>query len=193
MSQHSELSGRRLAIAASIMLAVPSVAVAQGSGSSRATPSPPRQQTVEEYTASFWQYINRDGSSYQKWQTVQAEFPQGIADEHHDPRTVYLNSVASKDRDKLPFGSILVRPQYGVDGKALQSINVMYRIKSNDSDKLEWYWLSYLPSGVIAKTGGTAGDRLMAGRVRSCIECHQKASGGDFVFPIKSVAAEEKK
>ena len=183
----------RLGIAASIVLIAAFNAMAQGSGSSRATPSPPRQPTTEEFADSFWKFINRTESPYQKWQVAESDAPQGVSDEHHGPGKTYLNGVANKDREKLPVGSILVRPQYGPDGKELQSINVMYRIKSSDSDKLDWYWLRYLPDGAIAKTSGTSGDRAVAGRVRSCIECHQKAAGGDFVFPMKSIAAEAKK
>src|SRR5436190_1866399 len=133
MSRFKPFSAR-LAITALIALSIPCRAMAQGSGSSRATPSPPRQPTVEEFAATFWQFINRSQSPYQKWETVEAEVPQGVADEHQQPRKAYLNSIASKDRGKLPFGSILVRPQYGADGKELQNINVMYRIKSSDSD-----------------------------------------------------------
>jgi hypothetical protein len=171
-------------IAAIIALGVAGAALAQGSGSSRATPSPPRQPTVEEFAASFWQFINRTESPYQKWQTVETEVPQGMIDEHQQPRKTYLNAVAAKDQEKLPFGSILVRPQYGSDGKELENVNVMYRIKSSDPNKLEWYWIRFLANGTIVRTAGTAGNRPMAGRVSSCIECHQKAPGGDFIFSI---------
>jgi hypothetical protein len=183
----------RVAITALIALTAACNTMAQGSGSSRATPSPPRQPTVEEFASSFWQFLNRSESPYQKWQTIEGEVPQGVVDEHQLPRKAYLNSTAAKDREKLPFGSILVRPQYSADGKELQNINVMYRIKSSDSDKLEWYWLCYLPDGAIAKTAGAAGNRPMAGRVSSCINCHQKAAGGDLVFFNQGIVGKEKK
>jgi Cytochrome P460 len=186
-------STRVLPMAVSVMLVLASNAMAQGSGSSRATPSPPRQPTVEEFANSFWQFINRPESPYQKWQTVESDVPPGVTDEHHASRKIYLNSVAGKDRDKLPVGSILIRPQYGANGKELQNINVMYRIKGSDSDKLEWYWLRYLPNGSIAKTTGTSGDHPTAGQVRSCIECHQKAPSGELTFPMMGSAADAKK
>ena len=182
-----------VAIAVILVLARAGILLAQGSGSSRATPSPPHQPTVEEFANSFWQYINRSQSPYQKWQTAEADVPPGVTDEHQRPRTTYLNDIAAKDQQKFPFGSIIVRPDYNPDGKTLQSVSVMYRVKATDPTKLDWYWMRFLPSGEIAKTAGEAVSRPLAGQVKSCIECHKQATGGDFVFTVNSVASEGRK
>jgi hypothetical protein len=191
MSQAKQLFRRSLVIAASVSLAVTSNVMAQESGSSRATPSQPRQPTVEEFAVSFWRFIHRSESPYQNWKSAETDVPEGMTDQHQRSGKTYLNDVAVKDQKKLSKGSILVRPEYSADGKELQSLNVMYRSKANDPK--DWYWLRYLPNGALAKTAETEGSRPIAGRVSSCIECHQKADGGDLAFFNKVVAEEKSK
>ena len=76
----------------------------------------------------------------------------------------------------------LVREEYAEDTENPVAISVMYRAKGADAKNSDWYWLSFLPDGSVAKSPADAGGRPIAGRVASCIECHQKAGGKDLVF-----------
>ena len=76
------------------------------------------------------------------------------------------------------MGSILVREDYDDTGKR-KSISVMYRVKDFDKDRGNWYWLKYSETGSIARG---AGNKAMAGKMTSCVDCHTKAGGNDFVF-----------
>jgi hypothetical protein len=190
MIQANHLLRRCLVITVFVSLAIVSTGMAQESGSSRATPSKPRQPTVREFAASFWRFIHRSEAPYEGWKSVETEVPEGITDEHHGSGKVYLDSIAAKDQKTLPKGAVLVRPEYSADGKKLQFVNVMYRTKANDQK--DWYFLRYLPNGALDNTAASEGSHPIAGHVASCIECHQKAERGNLVFFNNAIADEKK-
>ncbi|MBI2825058.1 MAG: cytochrome P460 family protein [Planctomycetia bacterium] len=168
-----------------VFLVVPvvaSTAWAQGSGSSRATPSPPRQPTTEEFAASLWKYLHREQAPYAEWQAAEIAAPQSVQDPHGSNGKVYLNDVAAKDTERFAYSSIVVREDYVDNADRPQSISVMYRVRGADPKSGDWYWLKYTPDGKLARSATAGGGRPIAGRVASCIECHQKAVGKDLVF-----------
>lgn len=162
------------------------LADAQGSGSSRSTPSrPARPQTTKEFADSLWRFIVRPQSPYTKWETL----PPGNAERRpvdeqtHGPNPkVYANPAAIQDAKSPPVGSILVIEDYSADGKTRNSVSIMYRVKGTDPEHSDWYWMRYLPNGSLATIDGTPGGKPMAGKVMSCIDCHEKAAGKDLVF-----------
>jgi hypothetical protein len=171
-----------LPMGAVLSLAVAAAALAQGSGSSRATPTPPRQQTPQEFAANLWRYINREKSPYRQWAAMESTVPDSMADPHGAGGKTYVNDVADKDHQKLGYGAILVREEFGDDAEKPIAVSVMYRAKGTDPKNNDWYWLKFLPDGSVAKSAPEAGGRLVLGRVASCIECHQKSGGKDLVF-----------
>jgi hypothetical protein len=173
---------RALPMGALLSIAVTAAAFAQGSGSSRATPTPPRQQTPQEFAANLWRYINRDKSPYRQWAGIESTAPDSIDDPHGAGGKTYLNDLAEKDQQKLGYGAVLVREEYGDDAEKPIAISVMYRAKGTDPKNNDWYWLKFLPNGSLAKSAPDAGSRPVLGRVASCIECHQKSRGKDLVF-----------
>ena len=161
------------------------VAVAQGSGSSRSTPSrPARPQTTEEFADSLWRFIVRQQSPYTKWDAVTAKNVEtpGIGGAHGSNPRIYANPTAVQNLSSPPQGSIFVIDDYAEDGKTRNNVSIMYRAKGTDPEHNDWYWLRYLPNGSIARAGSTQGARPIAGKVTSCIECHEKAGGKDLVF-----------
>ena len=188
-----------LAAAVVIVLLVQSPAQPQGSGSSRAAPSrETRPPTPEEFYDSFWIYLNRTESPYKKWAGVPGKTGMQKGESPHGELTkTYLNKVAAEDFEKLPLGAVLLTENYDKDKKTLKDITVMYRSKSADPKHNDWYWLRYLPNGSIARTPDKEGKKPIAGKVASCIDCHTKAGGSDFVFsndaePEPKPADEEK-
>jgi hypothetical protein len=153
---------------------------AQGSGSSRSdSPRAIRPQTPAEFHVTFWRYIVRPGAAYNTWDVLAHKSPvEGIENPHSGFSRTYANKLAAGDATNLPIGSILVREDYDSEKKRL-SISVMYRVKDYDAKHGNWYWIKYLEDGSVARG---ADNKPIAGRHASCIQCHAKAGGGDFVF-----------
>lgn len=160
-------------------------AAGQGSGSSRSTPSrPARPQTTQEFADSLWRFIVRQQSPYTKWAAVQAKKTEkpDIGQPHGSNSKIYANPTAMQDPSSPANGSVFVIDDYADDGKTRNSVSIMYRVKGTDPEHGDWYWLRYLPNGSIARTDDTPGAKPIAGKVKSCIECHDKAGGNDWVF-----------
>jgi hypothetical protein len=161
-------------------------AAGQGSGSSRSTPSrPARPQTTQEFADALWRFIVRPLSPYTTWAAVPVKkFDQtlDIARAHGASPKIYANPTAMQDPSFPPVGSIFVIDDYADDGKTRNSVSIMYRVKGTDPEHNDWYWLRYLPNGSIARTDSAPGAKPIAGKVKSCIDCHGKAAGKDLVF-----------
>jgi cytochrome P460 len=154
-------------------------AFSQGSGSSRVNPpqQPRRPQTAEEFARDFWQFVTRPDSGYSTWKVMPGQAP-AAENPHGAAGQTYANPVATGNLQAPPFGSILVRENLGPDQKTSSGTSVMYRVQGTDPKNFDWYWMQFQPDGSIAQKDG----KLLAGRVTSCIECHQKAKVGDLVF-----------
>jgi hypothetical protein len=106
----------------------------------------------------------------------------------------YANGPVLADPKALPSGSIIVLEDYSEDRKSRTGINIMYRVKGYDPRNGDWYWMKYLPNGVLARTPPGEGNAPIAGRAMGCIDCHRRAGAGDFVFSNDSAGtAVEKK
>jgi len=169
--------------ATSLLVLSPALAQ-QGSGSSRIQPqATPKAKTPDEFYQSFWQYLSRKDSPYTKWPTLPGK--EGVREgegPHGKFVKTFVNKVVADNPKTLQYGAILVAENYADDQMKLQSITVMYRVKGNDTQHFDWYWLTYQPDGSIARTAPQEGKKAIAGKVASCIECHAKAKGADFAF-----------
>jgi hypothetical protein len=180
-----------LAGAAVIALSFPSPARSQGSGSSRAAPPrATRPPTPEEFYQNFWKHLNRKEAPYTKWSGFAGKEGLQKGESPHGAITkTFINKTAADDPQKLPYGAILVTENYADDEKTLQNITVMYRYKGSDPKHNDWYWLQYQPGGTIARTSEKEGKKAIAGKVVSCIDCHTRAGGADYVFSNDEEAA----
>lgn len=186
-------------------------ALAQGSGSSRssaprsspapdrynsAVPATPKPPTHAQFAASFWGHLKNDKGSYRQWGSPGKNRSSGESLEiegaaggkapsempHKEVGQTYLNHTANMALQKLPLKSVLVREAYAADDLTLENITVMYRSKGVDPENGDWYWIMYLPNGSLASTSPEQGNRPIAGRVPSCVQCHRQAAGNDYVF-----------
>lgn len=160
-----------------------------GSGSSRSDPArATRPQTPEEFYDTFWRYLVKKDAAYNTWKALEHEPPkEEIENPHGSVSRSYANEVAAKDPENLPFGSILVREDYD-DKRKRQSISVLYRVKDYDKEHANWYYLRFTETGAVMKGQDT---KPLAGKVASCIECHEKAGGKDFVFANDALKVEK--
>jgi hypothetical protein len=160
-----------LPLSALLSLTLTVTAVAQGSGSSRISPSrPPKRATPQEFARQFWTYLVAGKTPYKQWTKPWDQVTEN-ADSPHGARgqAVFVNSIAKRDLKKPARGAVLVLEDYDQD----------------------WYWLRYLENGSLDKIQTAAGPRPVAGRVASCIECHAKAGGNDYIFSNDVAPAEE--
>ena len=124
-------------------------------------------------------HIVKKDAAYNSWKSLAREkTDDGVENPHSSVSKTYANKIAADDAKALPVGSILVREDYGDKGKR-KSISVMYRVKDYDKVHGNWYWLKYQETGSIVRGEG---NKAIAGKVTSCIECHTKANGKDFTF-----------
>lgn len=171
-----------LGVVPAVVLSFASPAWPQGSGSSRIDPPrATRPMTPEEFQQSFWNHLVKADAPYNKWAALSKREVPPRKESPHGVSTTFANKIAADDSKTFPFGSILVREDYDAKGKRT-SISVMYRVKGTDPQNGDWYWLRYLENGSVAKAPAAEGGKPFAGRVASCIECHRKADGKDFVF-----------
>ena len=177
---------------ATVLGCFPLTAWTQGSGSSRSSPRrATRPMTPDEFYQTFWNHLHRQEAPYTKWPVLPGKegLRKGTSPHGDLIRTFVTNSVVHAPQ-AIPYGAILVTEDFAADGKTLQHITVMFRVKGRDPEHFDWYWLQYLPDGSIARTPEKEGRKATAGKVASCIECHVKANGSDLVFSNDESAPE---
>jgi len=133
-----------------------------------------------EFAKNFWSYLHR--AQYRNWAPapgVTADYKPGLSP-HGKYTKLYANRVAYADMQNLPYFSILLVENYD-STKKLQDITVLYRSRGTAPDDRDWFWIKYLSDGTVA-TSDDAQQSPLSGRVQSCIDCHRKAKGDDFVF-----------
>ena len=125
----------------------------------------------------------REQSPYTRWPTPPGKAGLRAAEAPHGPFVrSYVNATAAADLKGLPVGSLLVLEDYAADQKTRTGINVLYRVNGYDPKNGDWYWMKYLENGTVVRTPADQGGKPVAGRVMTCIDCHRKAGGNDFVF-----------
>ncbi|RMG32777.1 MAG: hypothetical protein D6725_16970 [Planctomycetota bacterium] len=147
----------------------------RGSGSARRYAAQPASVPFER---KFWDWLQ--SVHYRNWAPVPGQTGEATAGQspHGAFVKMYLNRTAAGHPNELPNGSIIVKENYGPDGKTLMAVTVMYRSRGFDPQHGDWYWVKYGADGTVAYKNAMK----LAGRVKGCIECHQGADGGDWAF-----------
>ncbi|MEZ6062184.1 MAG: cytochrome P460 family protein [Planctomycetaceae bacterium] len=130
----------------------------------------------------FWRYLS--DSRYRLWAPPPGTNGDAYygREPHGSLLKMYLNRKAVGRPDELPDGSILVMESFEADGETLRAVDVMYRSDGYNAGAGDWYWASYSPDGKAERMETDTGSEKLAGRVRTCIECHSRAQGGDLAF-----------
>ena len=95
---------------------------------------------------------------------------------------MFVNRMAASNPKAPPYGSIIVKENFGKDKKKLLAVTVMYRVKGYDPEHNDWYWIKYDANGTVARTSPATGSKPISGKFKACIDCHAGAKGGDFYF-----------
>jgi len=180
-----------LLVACGVWFASSRAPAQSGSRGSGARGSDSRQagRTHDQFLTLFWKYLTQGQNAYRNW----GAFPGKTTDlydgqsPHGAKLRMYVNSVVKSNPKSPPHGSIIVKENYDKTGAKLMAVTVMYRAKmpsgaGYDPKNNDWYYVKYQPNGAVARTPADKGNRLIAGRFASCIECHSGAAGDDYVF-----------
>lgn len=139
--------------------------------------------SADEFQQQFWKYLQKGPAAYDEWAPLPGKKADLVAGEspHGDLIRVWANKAARSNPDKMPSGSILIKENFNGES-TLAAVTVMYRTTDYNPEGGDWYWIKYQPDGSVAKDSTEADAKALAGRVKSCIDCHADAAGGDFVF-----------
>ena len=156
-----------------------------GSGTTTTAPAQASGTTVaakKSYEMQLWDYLQ--AAKYQNWAPV-----PGKSDGNYEGQSphgaflkMYLNRRAAGNPKTLPNGSLVIKENYGKDGKTLMAITVMVRAKGYNPSAGDWYWIKYRPDGTVDQMETPMGKMALAGKPKGCIECHGGADGEDFLF-----------
>lgn len=139
-------------------------------------------QPAQTFESKFWNYLQ--DAQYRNWAPAPGQ-KEGVypgQSPHGAFLKMYLNRKAIANPKNMPQGSIIVKENFGKDGKTLMAVTVMYRVKGYNPQGNDWYWVKYKPNGSVALTPPAKGSKRIAGRFKSCIECHSGSDGNDFAF-----------
>lgn len=162
----------------------------RGSDSATQGPGSTTEQPVDNtFEGRFWRYLTASPFRYDEWAPFAGRhdgFYKGQSP-HGAFVKVIANRIARQNPKQLPYGSILIKENYGADSKTLMAITVMYRTRGAngqpwDPQNRDWYYVKYTPSGQVAFSPPEMGSKRLAGRVQSCIDCHSGAASKDFVY-----------
>ena len=147
------------------------------------------QSAENAFEDRFWKYLTASPFRYDEWAPFagRSDAPYAGQGPHGAFVKVIANKKARQNPKELPYGSILIKENYGADSKTLMAITVMYRTRGAngqpwDPENRDWYYVKYTPSGQVAYSPPEMGSQRLAGRVQSCIDCHSGAGAKDFVF-----------
>ncbi|MFQ5730493.1 MAG: cytochrome P460 family protein [Planctomycetaceae bacterium] len=134
------------------------------------------------FEAKLWDYLQT--IQYRNWAPAAGQGLDAYPGKspHGAFLKMYLNRVAASNAKSPPYGSIIIKENYGKDKKTLMAVTVMYRVKGYDAANNDWYWVKYKPDGTVARTPPDKGSKPIAGRFKSCINCHDGAAGDDYYF-----------
>jgi len=134
------------------------------------------------YEQKLWSWLKR--VEYHNWAPGPGKSTEAYPGQspHGAFLKTYLNRTAAGHPKTLPPGSIILKENFGPDGKTLMAVTVMYRAEGYNPEANDWYWVKYTPNGNVAMTPPEKGSMPIAGKFASCIECHAGAEGNDFAF-----------
>jgi hypothetical protein len=125
--------------------------------------------------AELWQYMTRT-NPYTGWGYWPGKVGVYEGTRPHGAKLVlYANAPALKaarEGRPMPYGAIVVKENYGPDGKQLMAVTPMYRVEGYNPEAGDWFWAKY----------DGAGKALKSGKVDGCINCHRARAAENWIF-----------
>jgi len=124
---------------------------------------------------AVWNRIENEANwdSYGHWPGLDGLLPgQSPHGKFHE---IYVNApllTALPIADRIaPDGSIIVKENFDADKQPLNE-SVMVKVKGYDPEHGDWFWASFDPDGKVQ----------VAGKVASCIACHEGMKANDYII-----------
>lgn len=124
---------------------------------------------------ALWTYMTQT-SPYSGWGYWPGRYGMYEGTEPHGAQLkVYANGPAlraAREGKPMPAGAIVVKENYGKDGKTLMAVTPMYKVTGYNPEGGDWFWAKYNADGSIDKEG----------KVGGCIKCHQAVKDQNWIF-----------
>lgn len=103
-----------------------------------------------------------------------------------------LAALRSGATARMPAGAVIVKENFLPD-TTLAALTVMYKAERGyDPEHGDWFWLKVRPAADMAPEPG--GEVVAAGRVASCIACHDDAAAStDYLMTARADAREDER
>ena len=102
--------------------------------------------------AALWQHITVT-NPYTGWGYWPGKFGIYEGTRPHGAKLIlYANGPALKAAragTPMPYGAILVKENYGVDGKKLMAVTPMFKVEGYNPDAGDWFWAKYDGVGAV--------------------------------------------
>jgi hypothetical protein len=136
----------------------------------------PGSKGTPDAQALWKELTNMHYEQWAPWPGQDTDFYPGRSP-HGKKLKLFVNRTTFGDLTDPPPGSIIIKENYSPDEK-LMAITIMKRVEDYDPDNNDWYWVKYGPDGSVAQHE----DMQVVGKVQSCIACHARARGDDYIF-----------
>jgi hypothetical protein len=124
---------------------------------------------------ALWTYVT-EKNPYQGWGYWPGRFGMYEGTRPHGAHLkVFANGPAlraAREGKPMPAGAIVLKENYGKDGKTLMEVTPMYKVTGYNPDGGDWFWAKYAADGTIDKEGKVAG----------CINCHKAVKDKNWIF-----------
>ncbi|MDF1552887.1 MAG: cytochrome P460 family protein [Deferrisomatales bacterium] len=124
---------------------------------------------------ALWTYMTKT-SPYVGWGYWPGRYGMYEGTEPHGAHLkVFANGPAlraAREGKPMPAGAIVVKENYGMDGKTLMAVTPMYKMNGYNPEGGDWFWAKYNADGSIDKEG----------KVGGCIKCHEAVKDQNWIF-----------
>ena len=122
----------------------------------------------------LWRFITKD-APYEKWgQWGDHTGIQPGAAPHGKYHKVFVNKRGIYSPEApVQYGTIVVKMNYADAGaRNLNAVTVMYKVKDYNPEAGDWFWVKYMPDGMVETYG----------RPQGCIDCHAGHAENDYIM-----------
>lgn len=124
---------------------------------------------------SIWKYITKE-KPFTEWSFWPDHQGTHASNAPHAPKhKIYVNKQAlDSEQPPMKNGSMVVK--YNLSpADEIKAITLMYKVEGYNPEAGDWFWVQYSPTGEVHK----------AGKPKSCIGCHTKQAGNDYILVHK--------
>lgn len=124
---------------------------------------------------ALWTYVTK-ADPYTGWGYWPGRYGSYVGKQPHGAHLkVFANGPAlqaAREGKPMPAGAIVLKENYGKDGKTLMAVTPMYKVSGYNPEGGDWFWAKYTADGTVDKEG----------KVGGCIKCHEAVKDQNWIF-----------